>query len=211
VTTGHVSRGEGSAKSARARRTGRSSPGTGKERAAASVDGAGPGPVDPIEQALEQWPVERPDLDPSPMAVFGRIARVHAMQRTAQAGVHGPLGLSYPAFDILANLRRSGAPYRKTATALSESSMITTGGMTMRLDALEKSQLIRRVRDDADRRVVRAELTAAGLHLIDQAIGAHLAMEHAVLEALTPEERETLAVLLRTLETALTKHNESAR
>jgi DNA-binding MarR family transcriptional regulator len=166
--------------------------------------------VDPIDQATEQWREQRPDLDPSPMEIFGRITRVHALQRAAQAAVHAPLGLTYSAFDLLANLRRSGAPYRKTASSLSDSSMITTGGNTFRMDGLESAQLIRRVRGDEDRRVVQAELTAAGLELIDRAMEAHLAMEHALLTAFDPGERETLAALLRKLESALLDHNEQA-
>jgi DNA-binding MarR family transcriptional regulator len=178
--------------------------GPGRRRRAA----AAPRPsADPIDQATEQWREQRPDLDPSPMAIFGRIARVHALQRVAQAAVHTPLGLTYSAFDLLANLRRSGAPYRKTASSLSESSMITTGGNTFRMDGLEKARLIRRVRSDEDRRVVQAELTASGLALIDRAVEAHLAMEHAVLDGLDPAERETLARLLRKLEAALLEHN----
>lgn len=166
---------------------------------------------DPIVRATEQWRAERPDLDPAPLAVFGRIARIFALQRRAQASVHQPFGLSHAAFDMLANLRRSGAPHRKTATSLAKSSLISTGGVTFRMDGLEHAGLIRRVREARDRRVVWAELTDEGLNLIDDAIGAHFAMEKELLDALTPREQHQLVTLLTKLETALADRDHSGR
>lgn len=162
--------------------------------------------ADPITQAIDQWRQERPDLDPSPMAVFARIARIFALQRRAQAAVHAPFGLSHAGFDVLANLRRSGAPHRKTGTDLAQSSMISTGGVTFRIDALEGAGLIRRVRDSDDRRLVYAELTDKGREVIDQTIEAHLAMEHGLLGGLAPAEREQLIKLLTKLEASLSEH-----
>lgn len=167
--------------------------------------------ADPIAHATAQWRAERPDLDPSPMAIFGRIARIFAFQRRAQASVHDPLNLTHAGFDMLANLRRSGAPHRKTATALAESSMISTGGVTFRMDGLEASGLIRRVRDPKDRRVVYAELTDDGRELIDTAMESHLAMEQELLESLTAREQGQLARLLTKLEAALVEHNQARR
>lgn len=158
---------------------------------------------DPVATAIIQWSRERPDLDPGPMAVFGRIARIFALQRRAQAAVHEPLGLSHAAFDVLANLRRSGAPHRKTASSLAESSMISTGGVTFRLDGLEAAGLIRRTRDARDRRVVYAELTERGREVIDEAIETHLAMEQDLLAGLSPRERQHLAKLLAKVERSL--------
>lgn len=161
---------------------------------------------DPITHAIDQWRLERPDLDASPMAVFARIARIFAFQRRAQASVHDQFGLSHAAFDVLANLRRSGAPHRKTASSLAESSMISTGGVTFRMDGLEGAGLIRRVRDTDDRRVVYAELTEKGRAVIDQAVEAHLAVEHDILDTLSPRERQQLVKLLAKLEYSLQAH-----
>lgn len=158
---------------------------------------------DPILRAISQWQRERPDLDPLPMAIFGRIARVFTLQRMAQAGVHQPLGLSHAAFDVLANLRRSGPPHRVSASKLASSSMISTGSVTFRMDGLETAGLIRRVRDEGDRRVVHAELTDEGRAVIDRAIEAHLAAEHAMLAKLTDSEQQDLARLLAKLESSI--------
>ena len=173
---------------------------------AAPWDGGRTDHDDPILHAIAQWRVERPDLDASPMAIFARIARIFIFQRRAQATVHEQFGLSHAAFDMLANLRRSGAPHRKTATSLAESSMISTGGVPFRMDGLEGAGLIRRVRDTDDRRVVHAELTEKGHALIDQTMTAHVAMEHDILEGFSPRERQQLVKLLAKLEASLRSH-----
>lgn len=161
--------------------------------------------TDEVEEILAQWRRARPELDPSPMAVFGRIARVFIRQRDVQARVFEPHGLTTAAFDLLANLRRSGPPHRKTASSLAASSMITTGGTTLRMDSLEAAGLIRRVRDTNDRRVVYAELTPKGFEVADRVIEDHLAMEHEILARLAPDEAQRLAELLALLERALSE------
>lgn len=173
-------------------------------RETSAVDGD-PG-SDAVDQAVAQWHRERPDLDPSPMTIFGRIARVFALSRREQARVHEPFGLTHAAFDLLANLRRSGRPHRKTASALAKSSMISTGGVTFRLDGLEDTGLIRRVRDSQDRRVVTAELTEQGLKTIDEAIERHLELFQDMLAGLTKAEQRQLATLLTKLESSIADH-----
>jgi DNA-binding MarR family transcriptional regulator len=161
---------------------------------------------DAVEHIVEQWRHERPDLDPSAMAVFGRIARIFALQRRAQVPVHEPFGLTHADFDVLANLRRSGPPYRKTATDLARTSMISTGGATFRMDGLEAAALIRRRGDKRDRRVVYAELTPKGLRVIDEAIVRHLNLFEGMLSDLTNGERKALATLLARLEASIAGH-----
>nr|WP_272919197.1 MarR family transcriptional regulator [Streptomyces sp. SID8352] len=106
-------------------------------------------------------------------------------------------------FEVLASLRRMGPPYRKTARELANSSLLTSGGMTMRLDRMERDGLIRRIRSTEDRRSVYAELTPAGFALIDRIIDDHLEREREMLASLDEGEQEQLARLLRKLETRL--------
>lgn len=184
-----------------------------KLRGARSLDGevhvgdGDPG-SDAVDQAVAQWQRERPDLDATPMTIFGRIARIFALQRREQARVHEPFGLTHAAFDLLANLRRSGRPHRKTASAIAKSSMISTGGVTFRMDGLEEAGLIRRVRDSNDRRVVAAELTEHGLKTIDEAVERHLEVFQDMLAGLTEAERRQLATLLTKLEASIADHLE---
>ena len=98
---------------------------------------------------------------------------------------------------MLATLRRSGAPYRLSPTALRRSVLLTSGAMTACLNRLEQRGLIRRSPDAADRRSLMATLTAEGVRLIDDAIAAHFAEADRMIVGLAPTERTELARLLR--------------
>lgn len=149
---------------------------------------------------MEQWRRERPDLDVSPMGVIGRLNEASALiARDRLAPLFARFGLQPGEFDVLATLRRSGAPYALTPTELYEATMVTSGAMTARLDRLEKAGLIRRAPHPSDRRGVVVELTAKGRELTDEALAAHVANEHQILSGLTSEDREMLANLLEKL------------
>ena len=110
---------------------------------------------------------------------------------------------------MLATLRRSGPPYRLRATEFTRTLMITSSGATKRLDRLEQAGLIERSPDPQDRRGTLIGLTPEGRKLIDGVTEAHLANERRLLEALSPEEREQLADLLRKLLLGLPPHQTS--
>jgi DNA-binding MarR family transcriptional regulator len=100
---------------------------------------------------------------------------------------------------VLGALRRAGEPYRLTPTRLSEEALISTAGMTNRLDRLEAAGLIVRLPDPDDRRGVLVELTPEGLELVDSAIDAHRGLSRRLLGALDSTEREELDELLKKL------------
>lgn len=83
--------------------------------------------------------------------------------------------------------------------------MLTTGGMTGRLDKLERAGLLRRSPDPHDRRGLRVTLTEKGLELIDEAVGAGLAVQSEALSALGADRAGHLADLLRELLTGTEK------
>lgn len=158
---------------------------------------------DEVDRILAQWRKERPDLDPSPMGVFGRLARISIARQSLLTKFMAEYDLSPAGFDVLANLRRSGPPHRKTPSELATSSLLSSGGITFRLDRLEAAGLIRRVPSPDDRRVMYAELTPEGLALIDELIESHLERDHELLADFSDEERRTLARLLSKLEASL--------
>lgn len=148
-------------------------------------------------RAIEQWRKERPDLDLRPMAVIGRISEAaQVISRGRLAPLFARFGLQAGEFDVLATLRRAGAPHALTPTALYEATMVTSGAMTARLDRLEKAGLIARAPHPEDRRGVLVMLTEKGRALIDEAVTAHVENEHLILAGLTGEEQETLIALL---------------
>ena len=154
-------------------------------------------PKDQVDAILAQWRHERPDLDPSPMGLIGRIGRLgRYLEREVDSALTG-LDLSSWSFDVLATLRRSGAPYTLSPTALMTTMMITSGTMTNRIDQVEKKGWVRRLPNPDDRRGFLVQLTEEGLVCIDRAVEVHLENEHRIVSALSPEARETLAGLLR--------------
>jgi len=154
---------------------------------------------DAVDAITGQWNRERPDLDTLPMAVFGRIYRVSRIMGDRMEKEYQRYGIGRGEFDVLATLRRSGAPYTLSPRQLSATLMLTTGGMTGRLDKLEKAGLLERSPDPGDRRGLRVTLTEKGLDVIDRAVGSGLVLQQAAVDGLTPEEAELLAGLLRRL------------
>lgn len=158
---------------------------------------------DRVDVILEQWRRERSDLDTSAMGVIGRVNRLSALFGQSHAEVFARFGIDRGEFDVLATLRRSGAPYRLSPTQLFRSVMMSSGGMTSRIDRLERAGLVRRIPDERDRRSVRVELTEHGLSTVNQAVEAHVANQHRLLASLTEHDRERLAALMRGLLVAL--------
>ncbi|MFE9773108.1 MarR family winged helix-turn-helix transcriptional regulator [Streptomyces sp. NPDC005931] len=154
---------------------------------------------DPVDAIIEQWAVVRPDLDTTAMEVFGRVYRLSRAMGDRMEKAYAGYGISRGEFDVLATLRRSGEPYTLSPRRLSATLMLTTGGMTGRLDKLERAGLLRRSPDPHDRRGLQVTLTDRGLDLIDEAVGAGLAVQAEALSALSEERAGQLADLLRDL------------
>ena len=156
--------------------------------------------MDRADVAVEQWARERPDLRLLPMAIFGRLSEAaERVMREHMNPLFAAVGLQSGEFDVLATLRRSGEPHMLSPTQLYEATMISSGGMTDRLDRLERAGLVERRPDPKDRRGKLIALTDAGRRLIDETIGRHVANEERLLLSLTEAEQETLDALLKKL------------
>lgn len=151
---------------------------------------------DRVDRIQEEWRTARPDLDPSPQGVIGRLHRV-AMALTAElTAVYAAHGLTEPEFDLLASLRRSPG-LSLPAGELAAHTMVTSGGLTKRVDRLVARGLVERLGtpEDGRRRMIR--LTDAGTTLIDEAFTAHMANEHRLLDRLGAEDTAALEPILR--------------
>jgi DNA-binding MarR family transcriptional regulator len=177
----------------------REKPAMRNQRASGSTAENGDDWSDALERIVEDWQTQRPDIDASPMLVLARIARIEAMKRPFINSVFTRFELNSGLFDVLAALRRAGPPYRCTPTYLAESTMLTTGGITGRLDKLEAAGMVERERSDDDRRIAYAKLTPKGLEVVDVLVGEHLENERDLLASLSEERlqrlREDLAAL----------------
>ncbi|GGF60809.1 MarR family transcriptional regulator [Azorhizobium oxalatiphilum] len=153
--------------------------------------------MDRAERAAEQWARERPELATDAMVLLGRLGEAAlVISRDRLNPLFASFGLQPGEFDVLATLRRSGAPYALTPTDLYEAAMISSGSMTNRIDRLEKAALVERRRNPADGRGTLVALTEGGITLIDTVVSAHVANQQKIVAVLTAGERAQLSVLL---------------
>jgi DNA-binding MarR family transcriptional regulator len=130
------------------------------------------------------------------MGVIGRLHRLAAALDAELRVVFVEEGLSDGDFDVLAALRRAGAPYELTPGELAATTMVTSGAVTKRLDRLEERGLVTRTVCAEDARSRKVRLTTDGVALMDDLVPRHLANERRLLEGLTDLERTRLAGLL---------------
>ncbi len=155
---------------------------------------------DRASRAAAQWAVQRPDLDMLPMEVLGRLNEASQLViRERQTPLFARHGLQHGEFDVLATLRRSGDRDGLTPTALFEAAMMSSGGMTARIDRLEKVGLVERRPHPTDRRATLVRLTDKGFALIDAIMPSHQDTAREALAGLSVDEQKALNALLARL------------
>jgi DNA-binding MarR family transcriptional regulator len=152
---------------------------------------------DPVDDILEQWSEERPELETASLGVVVRILSLYKRLSREATQALRTLDLELFEYDVLSALRRQGAPFALHATELARQTGLSGGAMTNRVDKLAKRKLVRRAADRGDRRAVVVSLTARGRRVIDAAIQLRLASADRSLDALSMRERRQLADLLR--------------
>ncbi len=154
--------------------------------------------MDHVDRILAQWRSERPDLEVAPMGLLGRIKRLSLCLVREMEKTWAEYGLNAASFDVLATLRRSGAPYRLSPGDLIASTMVTSGTMTNRIDQLEKAGLVERVQNPEDGRSFLISLSDKGFAVIDEAVAAHVATQARLVSGLSERQQRELDVLLKT-------------
>lgn len=165
---------------------------------------------DSISILLDEWRRERPDLDPAPFAIFGRIWRLSANLSSQISEWLAPLGLNFESFSLIVTLRRSGAPYELSPTALYRESLISSGAITNRIDRVEALGLVKRLPDPEDRRGTIVRLTPKGRVLADRAIELHFRSLAECLSEITSTDRHTLAALMSKLLQSVESRKEAS-
>lgn len=153
--------------------------------------------TDAVDDILEQWSEERPELETESLGVVVRIMSLsRAFLRQATEAL-APLELELFEYDVLSALRRQGRPYGLPATGLAKETGLSSGAMTNRIDKLEERGLVSRNPDESDRRAVIVALTPDGKRAIDEAIQLRLDAADESLQGLNSKEIGNLASLLR--------------
>ena len=162
-------------------------------------DGNSDRTIDEVDVLVDAWRRERPDLDVAPLEVLSRVSRLARHLDLARREAFAAHDLEPWEFDVLAALRREGAPYTLSPGRLLQVTLVTSGTMTNRIDRLEAKGLVARVPDPNDGRGVQVVLTEAGRTRVDDALTDLLAHEREILSALPAHDRDELADLLRRL------------
>ncbi|SLN71320.1 HTH-type transcriptional regulator MhqR [Roseivivax jejudonensis] len=149
-----------------------------------------------LNRILCQWRSQKPDLDPTCMAVCGAIWRAGKRLTDGLKPNLDRYQLDFSGMDVLLTLRRNGVEAPMSPKEMSEDMMLSTGAMTARLDRLEARGLILRRPRPGDRRALLVSLTPAGVDLVDTMLDGHIAAEERMLSGLNATERQTLLTLL---------------
>ena len=152
---------------------------------------------DVVDEILEQWSEERPELDTASLGVVIRVMSLYRKFLRQATEALEAVGLELYEYDVLSALRRQGEPFSLPATGLARETGLSSGAMTNRVDKLEARGFVRRRRDDEDRRGVVVSLTTKGRRKIDAAIQLRLDAADDSLEGISAAERASLAKLLR--------------
>jgi len=154
---------------------------------------------DDLDDSLEVWAREIPDLEP---VTEGIVERIQILAKRFDRSLEETLaesGLDRRAFHVLGKLRSVGPPYQRSAGQLATHMRLSSGAMTNRLDRMEAAGLIRRLPDPNDRRGTLVEPTTLGHETWDRTVGTQAIREAQIASVLDAAGRDELHGLLRTL------------
>jgi DNA-binding MarR family transcriptional regulator len=158
---------------------------------------------DKIDERRAQWARELPAVNTIGMAILGRARWITLKVRPAIEASFAAAHLDAGEFDVLATLLRCGPPYRLRPTELYRSLMISSGGLTDRLNRLQSAGLIQRVTADGDARSLPVQLTREGRRRAEAAFRKDMELESRLLSSLSSADLKSLDALLRKLVLAL--------
>lgn len=152
--------------------------------------------VDGIELA---WARVAPKLDTRPLGVTRRIGRINGYLNRNAEEVFDRFKTTGASMDVLAALFAAGPPFQLTPTDLYRGRMMSSAGMTGRLDLIEQAGMVTRSRDPRDRRGVLITLTKPGQKLVRDAGLAVQERQAFVRKIYTESERKEIMALLERL------------
>lgn len=151
-----------------------------------------------VDKLIEEWLDTVPSLDLSGLPVIARIVRMsHYISQFVDANF-ARYNLNVGEFEVLAALARN--PDRQLSPKdLQKKILISSGGLSNRINRLEAKKYIVRMPDPTDRRGVIIKITPEGRKLTLEVVVTHVAIEKALIEGLNGADQEQLADLLKKL------------
>ncbi|MFZ0015602.1 MAG: MarR family transcriptional regulator [Acidimicrobiia bacterium] len=155
---------------------------------------------DRVDTTIREWRNRHPDLDFTTLEVVARVLRAAHHLQSRLDEVAAAYGLSHTGdLDVLLDLDRAGPPHQRTPSELAEAQQVTAGGMTVRLNRLQKAGLVDRRPNPNDGRGVLVRLTSLGRDLAEDALPHVIETQVRAVEDLGTADRSHLADLLREL------------
>lgn len=151
------------------------------------------------DSLLERLAANRSQKEVEPYQVTARISRVGLHIERMQEAAFGRFGLNRGEMGVLGALALAGPKQQLSPTQLFKGLMLSSAGITSRLDRLERGGYVKRTRHPSDRRGVLVELTPSGRKVFEQAVAADASGERQAVASLTKEEQRALAALLKKL------------
>jgi len=161
------------------------------------------GQKDWTDELLDNFAALEPRQDMEPYQVTARLSRVALHVARVQEEAFGRYGLNRGEVGVLAALRFAGPKQQLSPTRLFKGLMLSSAGITSRLDRLEQRAYVKRSRHPEDRRGVLVELTDSGRHVLELAVSADTIKERELVSSLSASERKSLVVLLKKLLSSL--------
>ena len=158
---------------------------------------------DAVDRIVEGWNRQVSDFDSGPLQVFGRLNRVVRLLDNNLRVFFQEHGLGIADYDLMAALFRMGPPYMAKPSSIARTSLLTSAGVTLRVDRMVKTGMVKRVNDLDDRRSVYVQLTDVGVDLVSRVALLNRERQRRMLDSLSTEEASVLEVVFRKLEQSL--------
>ena len=156
-------------------------------------------PQDSVDVVKREFAQTLPGVDVGAAAITGRVRRINFHLNRNAEEVFNTFNTTGASFDVLAALYAAGPPYEMTPTEFYRGHMMSSAGVTARLDVVERAGLATRSRDPRDRRGVIVTLTRAGQKLVKDAAQALYRRQAFIQKVYTERERRQLLNLLKRL------------
>ena len=165
-----------------------------------------------IDETIQTWAEQRPDLDFASMSLSLKLnSIVRAVSDEIASQLEG-IGVNLGEFDVLATLRRHGRGAKLTPKEISAATFVTPSGLTNRLARLEKMGLISRQADPSDGRGALIKITPPGKRVADRGIEIVLATEDRYINELSTQMKkgldQSMTRLIKTLDERLSSVEE---
>lgn len=154
---------------------------------------------DHVDQLIESWAVERPDLDTAAVSIVYRLTRIAAFWSAEIERVFHRHGITSTDFAVLSNLRRTPSPHQLNQRHLMTALRLTSGTVSLRIDKMVERGLVTRAADPSDARASIVTLTESGAELFDRVAPEHLANEARLIASLPEPQRAPFTEVLRAI------------